>query len=217
SPNAHRMYDAPSDACANTSVTGRPTRSARAPIAKRPVRLPMPINPTRPTARASGTPRSRAAADRCANGMNMLNAPKAVITYIQMNARLVSAAFNGVPGTVPSARLAAAGARRISSAAVKPIATVPIAIAVSAPRHCHAPIAAAASSGTTSVPAPMPALAMPAASPRRRVKLADERLEERGERIRHAEDHAERDERGPHHPPAVARLVGVVDRRRGRG
>ncbi len=44
-----------------------------------------------------------------------------------------------------------------------------MASAVIAPRHCQAAIAAVASSGTTSVPAPMPALAMPAARPRRRV------------------------------------------------
>ena len=45
--------------------------------------------------------------------------------------------------------------------------STPRAMPTMAPRHCHAAMAAAATSGTTSVPAPMPALAMPAARPRR--------------------------------------------------
>ena len=71
----------------------------------------MPIRPTKPTACVSATPRSRAAADRCAKGMNIAGAPSTHMAYSHRNERLRKAWDSGVPGTLPSARRAAAGAR----------------------------------------------------------------------------------------------------------
>jgi hypothetical protein len=72
-------------------------------------------------------------------------------------------------GTCPDAGRVAAGARRSSSVARQAQHQHAQCQHRSASRHCTAAMAAVASSGTTSVPAPMPALAMPAARPRRRV------------------------------------------------
>ena len=73
------------------------------------------------------------------------------------------------PATARPPAPLAAGARCSSSVALPPSNSTPKASPSIAPRHCSAAISAVASSGTSTVPAPMPALAMPAASPRRRV------------------------------------------------
>ena len=88
-----------------------PRRSARPPMAKRPTMLPTPIRPTRPTARASPMPRSRAAAETWAKGMNIAGA-----------ARMQAG------GTPPMKR----GPRSASFSAILPVA-------VSASRACPRP------------------------------------------------------------------------------
>ncbi len=154
----------------------RPSRSARPPIAKRPTMLPTPIRPTRPTARASPMPRSRAAAETCANGMNIAGAASTQAAYIHQKRRLRSASRSDIPNAaVPGA--ARAGARRSSSVEPTPKTTTPAASACSAWRQPSAAIAAVASSGTASVPTPMPALAIaggerpPAHEPRRHAAI----------------------------------------------
>ena len=162
----HSRYDAPIEACTSTRVRTRPSRSARVPIANRPTRLPMPIRPTRPTACASPMRRSRAAAETCANGMNMTGLAQNAMKYIHWKLRLRSACRSVAP-EAPLPDEAAPGARLSCQAAPKPSSTLPSAIQRSASRHSKAPMAALASSGTATEPAPMPALASPAASPRR--------------------------------------------------
>ena len=72
------------------------------------------------------------------------------------------------PARVPAAALFATGARLSTNVAPRPMTSTPTAMARSAPRHSSVRIALAAISGIAIVPAPIPALAMPAASPRLR-------------------------------------------------
>ena len=129
----------------------------------------MPIKPTRPTARASLTPRSRAAAETWANGMNIGTAPSSVAAYIQRKRGCAMAWRKVRPGTTAPARTVAAGARRSSAVAARPSTRVAAASHCKALRQLMLLSAQLSSSGTTSVPAPMPELATPAARPRRRV------------------------------------------------
>ena len=114
-------------------------------------------------------PRSRAAAETWAKGMNIVGPPATTARYSHRKLLLRSASRRLAPGIFPLAALWAEGARLSSSVAPRPMISTPSASPRSAPRHCSQAIALAATSGTTSVPAPMPALAMPAARPRRRM------------------------------------------------
>ncbi len=136
-------------------------------MANRPTRLPMPISPTSPTARAMSMPRSRAAAEIWANGMNMLGAASAMLRYSHQKRRSCSASRRLRPGMRQPTAVEAACARRNNPVAHQPSTSTPSASSRMASRHCSQPMAAAASNGTATVPAPMPALASPAAKPRR--------------------------------------------------
>ena len=120
-----------------------------------------------PTALASVMPRSRAAAEAWANGINMVGAAVTADRYSHQKLRLRKASRSVLPGTAPAAEPLAAGARLSSKVAPTPTTSTPSANTRKASRHCSQPMALVASSGTTRVPAPMPALAIPAARPRR--------------------------------------------------
>ena len=153
-------------------------------MAKRPTRLPMPIKPTRPTAAALSMPASRAAADTCAKGTNIVGAASTVAAYSHQKERWRSVSRSVRPGgaltaaraapapaeaLAPASGAEATGARCINHAQPTPSTSTPSAISRVASRQGRAAMRAEATSGTTSVPAPIPALAIPEARPRRRV------------------------------------------------
>ena len=98
--------------------------------------------------------------------MNITGLATKAIRYIHWKLRLRKASRRVAPLALAPDD-AAFGARRSSQAAARPTPPAPSASQRSASRHSKALMAALASSGTTTVPAPMPALAMPAARPRR--------------------------------------------------
>ena len=114
---------------------------------------------------ASPMPRSRAAAETCAKGMNIAGAANTLPPHLQLRQARRSSAASLLERHAVRCRAGPppVGARRTSSVAPTPTTSTAAAIACSAWRQPSASIAAVASSGTASVPTPMPALAMPAA------------------------------------------------------
>ena len=97
----------------------------------------------------------------------MVGAASTMLRYSHQKRRSRSAWRRLIPGIGAPRPAPATGARRSSQVAHSPSTSTPAARARMASRHCNAAMAAVAIRGTATVPAPMPALAKPAARPRR--------------------------------------------------
>ena len=149
------------------NVRTRPTRSASAPIARRPTTLATPITPISAAAATGETPSASAAVGRYTNGTNSATEARNVATYIARNPplRTTSRSAHGSSPTDGGGRCAAIAATTSST-------DPPIPRRTCARRHPYSAIRVAASGAPANVPTPIPATATPTANARCRSNQA---------------------------------------------